>query len=387
MDETLKKERFPAAITIKIAEMYRKNNSITNDIALINIKRIYYLSLIIIPLRILNILLFTGSAPEPKAWSQGIIASHFTILVFWVGVFFVAHQLKDRKEANAAMHALQHIIPVFTMASGVVIVTIDQLVTTNITPFMLVSIVVGAVFLIRPLISSIIFLASYLAYYFLIALTTANPQVLLSNRVNGITTIFLSLFLSIMIWQSFYTNITQKRRIERQQKQLERLAYYDQLTNLYNRHFFDKMLEKEFSSVQRYGHKSVIIIFDIDDFKSINDTYGHHVGDQVLKQLAELIVGNVREADTVARFGGEEFIILAPKISLEEGFLFAEKLRKLVAEKKFATGPDSSYITASFGVSLLQATEKYGTDIYFSQADKALYLAKEKGKNRVEMAS
>ena len=386
MNEIPKKDWSLTAVRERITTMFRNNSSILDECILINIKRIYYLSLIIIPSRILHILLFVSSPSTPKAWAQGIIFSHSILLAFWIIIFFVTYRLKDKMQTNTFIYSLQYIVVIVTMASGVIIVAIDQMVTTSITPLLTVSIVIGAVFLIRPLISAIIYFTSYMAYYYLIALTITNQQVLLSNRVNGTTVVSIGFLISVMTWHYNYTNITQKKRIEMQQKQLERLAYYDPLTNLYNRHFFSEIIEKEFSSVQRYGHESAIIILDIDDFKKINDTYGHSVGDQVLKQLAELVVGNVREPDTVSRFGGEEFIILAPKTSLDGGFALAEKLRKLIAENEFITGAATSYITASLGVSLLRATEKYGLENYFSLADKALYLAKKRGGNRVDKA-
>lgn len=384
MTEISKKNRLLPTIKNKAITMFRNNSSVLDDCALINIKRIYYLSLIAAPMRILDIYLFADTTSAPVVWSRGIIMSHSVLLVFYVGAFLITYKLKNAKQFSTTIHVVQYIIPIIILASGIVIVTIDQLVTTNITPLLIVSIVFGAIFLIRPLASAFIYTASYLAYYYLIALTITDQQVLLSNRVNGATTIALGFLISVISWYYNYTNITQKRHIEMQQKQLKQMAYYDSLTNLYNRHFFNEIVEKELSSIQRYEHESVIIILDIDDFKNINDTYGHLIGDQVLKQLAQLIVNNVRKSDTVSRFGGEEFIILASRISLEEGFELAEKLRKLVAEKAFVIDSTILHITASFGVSLLQATEKHGFEKYFSLADEALYLAKKRGKNRVE---
>ncbi|HZK56879.1 MAG TPA: GGDEF domain-containing protein [Clostridia bacterium] len=375
------------AIKDKAITMFRNNSSVLDDCTLINIKRIYYLSLIAAPMRILDIYLFADTASAPTTWSRGIFLSHLVLLVFYFGAFLLTYRLKNIKQPNMIIHILQYIIPIIILASGVAIVTIDQLVTTNITPLLIVSTVFGAVFLIRPLASFLIYITSYLAYYYLMALTITNQQVLLSNRVNGATIIALGFLISVINWHYSYTNITQKRHIEIQQKQLKQLAYYDPLTNLYNRHFFNEIVEKELLSIQRYKHKSVIIILDIDNFKNINDTYGHLVGDQVLKQLARLIADNVRKSDTVSRFGGEEFIILAPRISLEEGFGLAEKLRKLVDEKTFVIDSTILHITASFGVSSLQATGDHGFEKYFSLADKALYLAKRRGKNRVEKIS
>ncbi len=136
--------------------------------------------------------------------------------------------------------------------------------------------------------------------------------------------------------------------------------------------------------MQRYGDEAVIVILDIDNFKKINDTYGHLVGDSILKQLAEFLKSNVRESDVVARFGGEEFIILMPKSSIEEGQAFAERLRKMIMEKEFVVGNIAIQITSSFGVSPLRDTGQETFEDYYCLADKALYMAKHSGKNRVE---
>ncbi len=284
------------------------------------------------------------------------------------------------------MLVLQYIAVIIIMASGIALVTIDQLVTTNITPFLLSCIISGTVFLIRPLISLLIFSTSYVTYYHLIALTITNEQVLLSNRVNGITAIGIGFLLSIILWRYNYTNITQKWIIESQQKQLEQMAYYDSLTDLPNRRFFDKLIQQECSSMECQGHESVILILDIDNFKIINDTHGHPAGDKILRQLADLLKNNVRKSDTVSRFGGEEFVILMPKTSLEEGYYCAEKLRKLIMEKRFTIGSITLRITSSFGVSLLSDSKSQSSEDYYSLADKALYLAKRCGKNRAEKA-
>ncbi|MGI6684668.1 MAG: GGDEF domain-containing protein [Bacillota bacterium] len=379
-----------AAKMEEIIKMFHDNDSVLGECAGINTRRIYYLSIIAIPLRIMDIFLFTFTKSYDtlvlKTWSQGIIASHLILLILMIGFFLTTHKLKNRIEPNTTMFVLQYIVVVVIMASGIVIVTFDQLVTTNITPFLLTCIISGVIFLIRPLASFIIYVTSYVAYYYLIALTITNQQVLLSNRVNGITAIGIGFLLSIIMWHYNYTNITQKRRILIQQKQLEQMAYYDPLTDLPNRRLLEKLIKREFSSMHRYGHETVIIILDIDNFKNINDTYGHPVGDNMLRQLADLLKNNVRESDTVARFGGEEFVILMPKTSVEEGYVLAEGLRRIIMEKRFTIGSITLRITCSFGVSSMHDINSQTLEDYYFLADKALYLAKQRGKNRVEKA-
>lgn len=295
------------ALERKIAQVFQDNNSVLGECAQINTRRIYYLAIIAIPLRIIDIFLFAFTKSYDtlvlKTWSQGNIASHSVLLVLMIGFFLTTHRLKKRTEPNTTMFVLQYIVVVVIMASGIAIVTFDQLVTTNITPFLLICIICGSVFLIRPLASFMIYVASYMAYYYSIALTITDQQILLSNRVNGITAVGVGFLLSFIIWHYNYTNIIQKRRIESQQKQLEQMAYYDPLTDLPNRRLLEKLIKRELASVQRYGQETVIIMLDVDDFKLINDTYGHQVGDSILMQLADLLQNNVRETDTVARFG------------------------------------------------------------------------------------
>ncbi|NLY71995.1 MAG: GGDEF domain-containing protein [Clostridiales bacterium] len=275
----------------KILKIYHDNNSVLDECVLINIRRIYYLSMVAIPLRIIDILLFSLNKSHEtevlKTWSQGIIITHFILLIIMVVFFLMSNRLRKRKEPNSTMYIMQYAIVIVIMVSGIVLVTIDQLVTTNITPLLLTCIIVGAVFIIRPAISLIIYIATYMAYYNLIAITITNQQVLLSNRVNGITAVGIGYLLSIIIWYYNFTNITQKRRIEIQQKQLEHLAYFDSLTEIPNRHLFDKLIKQELSSIRSDSHETVLIILDIDNFKKINDTYGHPVGDILLKQLAD----------------------------------------------------------------------------------------------------
>ncbi len=378
------------ALERKIAQVFQDNNSVLGECAQINTRRIYYLAIIAIPLRIIDIFLFAFTKSYDtlvlKTWSQGIIASHSVLLVLMIGFFLTTHRLKKRTEPNTTMFVLQYIVVVVIMASGIAIVTFDQLVTTNITPFLLICIICGSVFLIRPLASFMIYVASYMAYYYSIALTITDQQILLSNRVNGITAVGVGFLLSFIIWHYNYTNIIQKRRIESQQKQLEQMAYYDPLTDLPNRRLLEKLIKRELASVQRYGQETVIIMLDVDGFKLINDTYGHQVGDSILMQLADLLQNNVRETDTVARFGGEEFIILMPNTSVEEGYSFAERIRKTIMEKVFSVGSVTLQITSSFGVSSMGDINSQNLEDYYLLADRALYLAKQSGKNRVEKA-
>ncbi len=132
-------------------------------------------------------------------------------------------------------------------------------------------------------------------------------------------------------------------------------------------------------SAQRFKHFFGIIILDVDHFKEVNDTHGHHVGDQVLVDMADLLKSNVRTTDTLGRWGGEEFLIICPEADEAGTANLAENLRNAIASHKF---PVVQSKTASFGVTIHQQGESIKSVI--ARADKALYVAKNSGRNRVK---
>lgn len=169
--------------------------------------------------------------------------------------------------------------------------------------------------------------------------------------------------------------------LEDKNHQLEQLAKVDMLTGLYNRHKIEESLDTEFSRSQRYGSMLSVILLDIDDFKAVNDTFGHQTGDQVLRSLAKILKSNTRKNDMVGRWGGEEFIILCPETDLTGAGLLANTLLNAIATYTF-DGVGTK--TASFGVSSFQ--EHDDKTQLIAKADRALYKAKAMGKNRVEVS-
>ena len=165
----------------------------------------------------------------------------------------------------------------------------------------------------------------------------------------------------------------------RNNRRLRKNSETDNLTKLYNRNKFYNIAEKELMRCQRYGYMSSLIMMDIDHFKNINDSYGHEVGDKVLKDLSKLVLGNIRSSDIFARWGGEEFVIFLPHTDRNKSFEMAEKIRTLVDETKDGYFKD---VTVSIGVSSVD-TENNNIDFAISQADEAMYRAKEKGRNQV----
>jgi diguanylate cyclase (GGDEF)-like protein/hemerythrin-like metal-binding protein len=162
---------------------------------------------------------------------------------------------------------------------------------------------------------------------------------------------------------------------------LEQLATFDRLTGLWNRLKFEEFASTEISRAQRYEQGLALIMFDIDHFKAINDLYGHQAGDSVLVGISRLMSEHLRESDGIGRWGGEEFLILAPCADPAEALQIAEKLRAIVAAQEF---PEVGTATASFGVTFLLQDDTL--DQMVKRADMALYRAKESGRNRVVAA-
>jgi len=162
--------------------------------------------------------------------------------------------------------------------------------------------------------------------------------------------------------------------------ELSRIATTDALTGLWNRRLIEETLRAEMAEAQRYQQPLSMILFDIDNFKTVNDDLGHKAGDQVLIELAQRLQHNLRAADRLARWGGEEFMVLAPQCGAADGLALAEKLRALIASQPFAA---VGKISASFGVAELSPDEDL--DGWFKRADQALYQAKHAGRNRVEL--
>lgn len=166
--------------------------------------------------------------------------------------------------------------------------------------------------------------------------------------------------------------------VEMQKKSFEKLAITDKLTGLNNRFKFDILCVHAINNAKRYNEPLSLIMFDIDFFKNVNDTYGHNVGDITLQHVAQTISQRLRSSDIFARWGGEEFMILLPKSGYDEAMKLAEDLRRAIESEVFDT---IEHITISFGVAVMEPDDDEAS--LQQRADKALYKAKNEGRNRV----
>ena len=174
-----------------------------------------------------------------------------------------------------------------------------------------------------------------------------------------------------------FTNIT---AMQNEKKLLEKMAYHDPLTNIYNRQMFNNLLAKEHENKKRHGDDLSLIMFDIDHFKEVNDTYGHDIGDKVLTTLTQLVSNHLRTNDIFSRWGGEEFMILLPRTAPDFAYNKAQELRAVV--EKYADNIIPQ-ITVSFGVTDIRDDDKEQS--CFKRVDEALYQAKIKRNDVVKL--
>ena len=170
------------------------------------------------------------------------------------------------------------------------------------------------------------------------------------------------------------------RKLEQELESLSEKVRIDQLTGVLNRRGMDEAMTREVARAARAGTKLSIALLDIDNFKKLNDNYGHHIGDAALKHLAIVIQESIRPTDIVSRFGGEEFVILLPNTDIEQAMASMTRLQRALTKRFFMGNNEQILITFSAGVALYQETDDQASVLH--RADQAMYLAKKSGKNK-----
>jgi len=175
------------------------------------------------------------------------------------------------------------------------------------------------------------------------------------------------------------------REIERKNKLLEEMAHTDPLTALPNRRALDEWSGRQLRGAARHGYPLWVVHADLDSFKSINDTYGHDAGDQVLKEFAAILKEYTRASDICGRMGGDEFLLVLTHVDERHIQLTVERLREQFASKKFCFGGTNITVTASFGTCGFMGKEPPEFSTLVQQADRALYCAKRAGRNQIKI--
>ncbi len=392
-----------------VKEWSRIHKSIEQEISDINILRMFYLSIVAVPVHLIHVIMFYMKSELltefEQAWRKGIMSVHGFQVFFMSLLFFILFYFKNKKIPLKLYRALQHFFIIYFIFLGIVIVTIDQYVTTNITPYILILLIVGILFLVNPLQGLVYYSVSYAGFYFGAGILQTDQAIVLTNRVNGITALAISYLVSFFLWNANQKNILQNRKILSQQdelektnitlarinEKLEKLSTIDDLTGIYNRRFFNLTLEREFHSHRRSGQPLSILMGDVDYFKNYNDALGHQAGDHCLKEIANALEASLkRPADIATRFGGEEFALILPDTDKRGAWLVAEEIHRKVAKLNIPHPASHSErrVTVSIGIACIRKPgPEDSASKLLKQADQALYYAKENGRNRTEINS
>lgn len=230
---------------------------------------------------------------------------------------------------------------------------------------------------------------SILTYINIVGLLVMNHP----DRVNmEVEWLRVTIFAGSMMWLAFFAGYTSRIRASLRRKnienrelmhQLERLAERDDLTGLFNRRKFWERLTEERNRATRSDQLFTIALMDLDHFKKINDTYGHPVGDVVLRTFGHLMVDMFRGSDVVARYGGEEFVVLMCETDLEQSTAAVERLRKALRKLAFDGGQGRGRFYATFSTGIAQYKKGETLEEMLKRADQSLYLAKQEGRDRV----
>jgi two-component system cell cycle response regulator len=173
-------------------------------------------------------------------------------------------------------------------------------------------------------------------------------------------------------------------RVVNYQQNLEYQTQIDPLTSLFNRRAFERKIEEEFERAKRYNHPVSVLLLDIDNFKNINDTYGHHGGDTALVKISEILKERTRRSDFPARYGGEEFVLILPETEQESALQVAGKIHEEIRSQTFGTGTRPFALTVSIGLSSTSTKHYSDWRQMLDDADQAMYAAKNSGKDRVQ---
>jgi|GEM_PF-3384306 len=358
-----------------------------NEISLINFQRfkiIGILSVVIfMALYLLDLYYLTMGKWEVSPGYKILFYSHGTVLLLLLtGLLLAWANPVEQASEITDFHILLVQFVLFLGLANMAVITIgDVLINGSIAAFMGSIFAFAAIFIMPHVFSLLLYL---LCMVFMLALLVKageyTNQSIIIQMINTATFSCIALVMSRILFFYQLRDFKNRRLIKQQRERLEELAMRDHLTHALNRRSFLNISKLEMARAARHGRPLSLAILDLDFFKRINDAHGHHTGDNVLVKLSQLVRQNIRKMDMFVRWGGEEFIILAPETDLPSMVQLSEKLRNLIQVHQ---SPRTPSITASFGVTEFDFSESI--DSLVIRADKALYRAKARGRNRVEV--
>ncbi len=314
----------------------------------------------------------------------GTLALYTFVLSFNLAVFIILRSGLNTRFKDPSLTMLQMILATFTI---IVVAYYTDEIRGILLLLYLVVFVFGA-FRLQLRQFFVMALYALTGYGYVIILLLAHHPDKIDLRIELLQLVVLA---SVLSWFSFigsYINHLREKLVKtnielsRANETIRHSAIIDELTQAYNRRQMIRILQREKALADRGEPSFSLCIFDLDDFKRVNDTFGHLMGDLVLKTVVQAIKNNVREEDYIARYGGEEFVVILAYPDLDDALICAQRLKELTSSLIFPGLPDDFRITISIGVSKYEPAESI--DALIGRADAALYRAKMCGKNRIE---
>lgn len=383
--------------TLRSVLRARPDPHIVDEISEIGRRRVSTLAPLLVFVHLAHVIIFwpytPGASDQTQIWRNGIIAAHLAMLLMVAGFGAVAHMIGRREHRSRESELLAELVALTYLLCGAAVAIVDQLVSPNISALLVSTTGIAVSITVRPLLAAFNYTVAWALFVKVVPWTQYDPNVLLSVRVNSITIFVIGFGVAVLHWHHHVDTLRKKHQIEAHKRELvevneelSRLAIRDSLTGLLNRRQFMNEAIEEIARMQSTRRSACLIILDIDHFKRINDTYGHPVGDRVLYEAAGILAQHLRDVDILARVGGEEFAILLPEMSVQDGTRLAEELRSAIAGHAFKAGTQVIHVTASFGVTELSAESHDAFQEGYRLADDALYRAKHDGRDCVRSA-
>ena len=305
------------------------------------------------------------------------LAVVITALLGWF--YWILRQKQEWRPIATRMPALG----IFTILMiSATIAIFDQLTTGHITLFTAKLLIFGLLIYIKPPHHTWVFGVPFVLFTAGVFFAQDSQALLTTHVINATVAMGGVVFAGVRFYRLKHYDLSVRITLKKMNKRLETLSTLDPLTHLPNRRFFQKQLTYERAIAKRYGVDASVMMIDIDHFKTINDTYGHGVGDKILVQLAAILTENIRESDTLARWGGEEFILLLSHTSTQGAAIVARRLNETIASYVFLKESEAITLTVSIGVAPLYIEDDLTFDRSYKTVDDALYKAKTSGRNR-----
>jgi len=308
---------------------------------------------------------------------------HLVLAIFTIVMAIVFHYIRSY---TSKLHLLERLPLVTVFIVLMITATInvfDQITHGHITVFTVQLLLFGLLIYIRPPYQYLIYGVPYVLFAVGVLAFQESQDLIVSHMINATVITLGMIITSQYFFKGKVYELQYRDTLKRLNKELEALSTLDPLTKLPNRRYFASQIAYEIAINKRYNHDATLVIIDIDHFKEVNDKYGHLAGDFILKELGDFLKHNVRESDTVCRWGGEEFMLLLSHTDLKGAEILSERLRRKIESYMFLFEDKHINITVSAGITRLDHEKEDAFNISYARADEALYKAKNSGRNQI----